>query len=195
MKDETLFKKTIDAIDTINSQDPNTESLQEQDFPKELLYSRRMTARLQLFEPEASELLQIAARAQHIKRWAIPRSDYPMDRAGYKKWRTELARFHAELTGDLMQQVGYGRASIERVQSLLQKKKLKQDPECQILEDVICLVFIEHYLEAFAGSHNEDKIISIIQKTWRKMSQRGQQAALGLELTQPISVLLKKALT
>jgi hypothetical protein len=182
------------AIDAINQQDPNTEVANGSEQPKELLYSQRMTEHQQAFCPDASVELQIACRAQHIKRWSIPRSDYPMDRAGYKKWRTELGKFHADLTVELMQEQGFEQASQDRVHSLLQKKQLKRDPEAQALEDIICLVFLEHYLEPFAAKHDEEKLISIIQKTWNKMSEQGHSAALALDLPDAMGELVGKAL-
>ncbi|BFM15205.1 hypothetical protein R50073_13880 [Maricurvus nonylphenolicus] len=190
------LEKLLDAIDQVNSQDPNQETYKDQSFPKELLYSQRMSQHLNAFAPEASEELQIAARAQHIKRWSIPRSDYPMDRPGYKKWRTELGKFHADTTTSLMADAGYSEEQQERVATLLQKKFLKRDEEVQCLEDVICLVFLEFYLEAFVAKHSsdEDKLIGIIQKTWRKMSEKGHEAALKLPLSDAMGALVGKAL-
>lgn len=185
----------LSSIDTLNQQDPNqvvTESGER--VGSEVLYSRRMRERLQHFKPDASELLQIAVYSQHIQRWAIPRSDYPMTRPGYKQWRTELGKFHAETTATLMEEHGYDEESRERVKYLLQKKSLKRDPETQALEDVICLVFLEFYLESFASKHDEEKLIGIIQKTWNKMSEAGHQAALELPLNEQLFALVKKAL-
>ena len=182
------------AIDDINRTDPNQVEHQGQTIAKELLYSQRMTQHLQAFAPDASELLQIAAHAQHIKRWHLPRSDFPQNRSGYKSWRSELARFHAQLTAELMATAGYASEEQLRVGALLQKKQLKRDPEVQTLEDVICLVFIEHYLTDFAAKHSEEKLISIIQKTWTKMSEQGQQAALKLPLSDDLLNLIGKAL-
>jgi hypothetical protein len=190
------LEKLLGAIDQANSQDPNQEVYKDQSFPKELLYSQRMSQRLNVFAPQASEELQIAARAQHIKRWSIPRSDYPMDRQGYKKWRTELGKFHADTTTALMADAGYSEQQQERVATLLQKKLLKRDEEVQCLEDVICLVFLEFYLEDFVAKHSsdEDKLIGIIQKTWRKMSEAGHEAALKLPLSDAMGALVGKAL-
>ncbi|GAA5316471.1 MAG: hypothetical protein AseanaTS_16750 [Candidatus Pelagadaptatus aseana] len=191
---QTPLDAVFHAIDAINQQDPNIEQVDGSEQPKELIYGQRMTRQQQQFCPEASPELQIACRAQHIKRWASPRSDYPMDRAGYKKWRTELGRFHADLTVELMQQQGFDQTSQDRVHSLLQKKQLKRDPEAQALEDVICLVFLEYYLEPFAAKHSEEKLISIIQKTWNKMSDQGHSAALALDLPEAMGELVGKAL-
>jgi hypothetical protein len=153
-----------------------------------------MTRWLNHLEPNASEALQLAARAQHVARWRIPREDYPMDRASYKRWRTDLAELHSLTTGGILRDAGYGDQTIERVQSLLKKKNLKTDPECQALEDVICLVFLESYFADFAARHDEAKLIRILQRTWAKMSERGHEAALQLPLPPELASLVHKAL-
>ncbi len=188
------LQHVLDAIEQCNSEDPNQEEHNNQQIAKELLYGQRMSEHLNQFAPNASEILQIAARAQHIKRWSIPRSDYPMNRQGYKQWRTELGKFHADTTAQLMDNAGYSAEQQERVAVLLQKKFLKRDNEVQCLEDVICLVFLEHYLEAFAAKHDEDKLIDIIRKTWKKMSEQGHEAALKLPFTDAMGALVGKAL-
>ncbi|MDV2856334.1 DUF4202 domain-containing protein [Oceanimonas sp. CAM02] len=188
------FEQVISSIDQVNEQDPNRQTVAGKDWPKERLYSERMTQQLKMFAPDAGELLHIAARAQHIRRWAIPRSDYPMDRAGYKRWRSELAQYHADLTGHLMAEAGYDQKAQQRVSALLLKQRLKQDAEVQLLEDVICLVFLQFYLEDFAAGHDDAKVVSIIAKTWGKMSAQGQTAALALPLSPAMLALIKQAL-
>ena len=153
-----------------------------------------MTAWLDKLEPNASEPLRLAARSQHLMRWSIPRSQFPMDRAGYLKWRTTLYDFHAEKAGAILREVGYDEATIARVQSLVRKQGIKTDPEMQLLEDVICLVFLENYFAEFAADHDEDKLIRILRRTWAKMSPRGHQAALGLELPERERGLIERAL-
>lgn len=192
--DTRRFEQTISDIDQLNSADPNKEEAGEAVYPKELLYSIRMTEQLASFAPDASEELKLAARAQHISRWSIPRDDFPMTRVGYKQWRTTLAKFHAETTGRIMEQNGYDEASIYRVQSFLQKKRLKKDEEVQILEDVVCLVFLQYYFEDFSLKHDKGKLIRILQKTWAKMSARGHHAALQLPLSKQSHALIKQAL-
>lgn len=181
----------LNAIDDINRLDPNREA---DGSPKELSYGLRMSQELANFVSDASELLHIAARAQHIERWILPRSDYPMDRSGYKKWRTALGMHHAQRTAALMSEHGYSEADCQRVADMLQKKRLKLDAEVQMLEDVICLVFIRYYLEDFATKHDEAKLISIIQKTWNKMSEDGHNAALTIPLPKDMEQLVGKAL-
>lgn len=177
------FEAAIRRFDDANRADPNREVFEGREHPRELLYAQRMTHWLDRLAPEASEPLRLAARSQHLCRWQIPRQQYPMDRAGYYRWRTRLYAFHAEKAGTILRQVGYDAATIARVEELLRKLRIKSDPEMQLLEDVICLVFLENYFADFSRQHDEAKLITILQKTWRKMSPRGQQAALQLPLS------------
>lgn len=192
--DETKFQKAIDLFDQANSQDPNREEWQGAEYPKELLYAQRMTDCLAVFAPDASEALQLAARCQHICRWEIPREAYPMDKPGYFAWRNELKELHADKAQEILQSVGYGPEVIERVRFLLLKKQLRRDAETQTLEDVICLVFLQYYFEPFSHKYTEEKLIDILQKTWRKMSEAGHAAALQLELSEAGKDLIGKAL-
>lgn len=187
------FERALAAIDARNAQDPRRDA-HEPEEPFELAYSRRMTGWLERLAPEASEALRLAARAQHIARWKIPRGDYPMDRAGYKRWRTDLAAFHAKTAGDILREAGCAEQTVERVQSLLKKKNLKTDAECQTLEDVICLVFLEWYFADFAAEHDEAELVRILRRTWAKMSEQGRAAALGLRLSPELGALVRKAL-
>lgn len=188
------FNKVIQLFDEANAQDPNTEMVNGKAWPKELIYSKRMSECLNKFEPKASTELKLAAHAQHICRWKIPRSAYPMDRKGYHQWRNELKTFHAKTAGELMDQAGYDESTIDRVAFLLQKRKLKLDDETQTLEDVICLVFLEFYFEDFAKKYDEDKIIDIVRKTLVKMSDKGKAAALKINFTSASSSIIAKAL-
>jgi len=191
---EQRFERALQAIDAANSQDPTTEHWQEQTQAAALLYGWRMSERLQQFMPDASEALQLAARAQHIERWRIPRGSYPKTRQGYHAWRRRLAGFHAERMGEIMQSLDYPQVTIERVQSLLQRLNRTTDAECQTLEDVVCQVFIEYYLADFAATQDEEKLIGIVRRTWGKMSPAGQQAALQLSVPPPVRTVLEKAL-
>jgi hypothetical protein len=193
MDDQRLWA-AFDRFDAENARDPHRESSDGQTVPRELLYARRMTAWLERVEPGASEPLRLAARAQHIRRWEIPRDTYPMTRPGYHQWRTRLSLFHAQVAGDILHDVGYGEPIISRVQSLIRKERLKQDPEAQTLEDVICLVFLESYFAEFAKQHDDEKVIGILRKTWRKMSSRGHGFAMKLPLTPEGRSLVERAL-
>lgn len=194
MDDRARFAAALAAIDAANADDPSHETVDGKKMPKELAYARRMTAWLGRLDPEASDALRLAIRAQHIRRWTVPRDGYPMDRQGYHRWRTALARFHADTAGAILQQAGYDAAMIERVGSLIRKERLKTDPEAQTLEDVACLVFLENYLADFAGKHDEAKVVDILRKTWRKMSKSGQEAALSLDLAPAGKRVLDRAL-
>ncbi|HAF77330.1 MAG TPA: DUF4202 domain-containing protein [Maribacter sp.] len=181
-------------FDEANKQDPNTEVFEGTTYPKEVLYGIRMTERLNAFDPNASEALRLTARCQHICRWEIPRESYEMNREGYLRWRQELKKFHATKAASILEDIGYDKETIDNVKFLLQKKQLKKNEETQTLEDVICLVFLEFYFEPFAHKHPEDKTIDILQKTWRKMSTKGQEAALELPLSKFSLDLITKAL-
>jgi hypothetical protein len=188
------FAAAIARIDEANTADPNREQYRGEKHPKELLYSQRMTAWLEKLDPAASEALRLAARGQHICRWTIPRDSFPLDRAGYHRWRSACQQMHAEMLAEILRSVGYDDATIVRVQSLVRKDRMKLDPEAQLLEDVVCLVFLENYFAEFAREHDEAKLIDIVQKTWKKMSDRGQQAALALELTAECRRIVEQAL-
>ena len=190
----TRFESAIILIDNKNSEDINTYQVYGLEVSKELLYSQRMSQKLLQFEPQASEELQIAARAQHICRWKIAREEYPMDRVGYLKWRETLKKMHAELTSEILKEVGYDSEFIDRVSFLILKKLIKKDDESQTLEDVICLVFLEYHLEEFAEKHEDEKIIDILQKTWVKMSEKGHSEALKIKYSEKSLSLIKKAL-
>jgi hypothetical protein len=191
---DSRFERAIAAIDVANEQDPRTEAWAGEAHPKELIYGRRMSAWLKRLEPHASEALRLACRAQHIKRWTHPRNRYPMDRRGYHCWRTELYGFHADEAGRILREMGYDEPTIDRVRELLQKKQLKSDPEAQLLEDVACLVFLEFYFVDFARGYDEGKVIAIVQKTWKKMSQRGHAAALTIDLPDEARRIIERGL-
>lgn len=188
------FQAACELIDAENAQDPNSEIFQSITFPKELLYSNRMYGRLMNFHPNASEAVQIASKAQHICRWEIPRESYPMDRLGYLKWREDLKKFHAKTTASILQKSGYDSEFIARVSFLIEKKLLKKDEETQLLEDVICLVFLEHYFDPFVQKHDSEKMKNIILKTWNKMSEKGHQEALKINYSASNLQLIKEAL-
>jgi len=193
--DKKKFTCAIEKFDQANNEDPNRETFRGKEYPKELLYANRMTDWLQKLAPDASEHLQLAARSQHICRWTIPRDSYEQNKKGYLLWRTELKKFHAQKAGEIMKSCGYDEETISRVQSLIRKEKMKVDPESQLLEDVVCLVFLESYFEDFSGQHSEEKLITIIQKTWNKMSDKGHLEALKLQLNPESHDLLYKALS
>jgi hypothetical protein len=184
------FDQAIQKFDDYNSNDPSKELVEGREVGNNLLYGQRMSKKLVDFHPDASECLRLAARCQHIGRWEIPRKDYPMDRTGYLQWRSQLKLLHAKIAGQILEEVGYDNESIEKVQALLMKKQLKQNPETQVLEDVICLVFLQYYFDDFSQSHDEEKVISILKKTIAKMSVRGVKEALKLPLSDKARALI-----
>ena len=187
------FREAMARFDRANAEDPNLETVDGASHPKELLYARRMSDALERFAPDASEVVRLAVRCQHIRRWTVPRDSYPDGRDGYRRWRTDLGRFHAETAGGILREVGYDDATVGRVRALLRKERLKADPEVQLLEDVVCLVFLRHYLAPFAARHEEEKVVGILRKTWPKMSERGRSAALGLELAPELRALVTRS--
>lgn len=162
------------AIDAVNAADPGREP---DGRPAALVYGERMSAELAQSHPDASELLQIAARGQHIERWTLPRTEFPEGRAGYLAWRSEEARRHADRVGRLMDAAGYGTEARAHVGALLRKENLKADPEAQALEDVACFVFLRWYFPDFAPKHPAEDVRRIVAKTARKMSATARREA------------------
>ena len=188
------FDTAIALIDDANARDPNMIGADGFDHPAELIYSQRMSETLARVYPQASQELQLAVRAQHLKRWTLPRADFPMDRKGYHAWRNAAKAMHAEEAGEMLTKAGFEADRIARVQALIRKERLKRDDEAQALEDVACLVFLEHYFSAFAMKHDHEKLIGIIRKTWSKMSELGQVEALKLSMDAEHSQLVREAL-
>jgi hypothetical protein len=185
---QALYNKAIALIDAANKEDPNLILVDGEDWPKELLYSERMSDMLQRFAPDADDAIKLAIRAQHIERWKSPRNAYPMDRIGYLTWRKDLYKIQANTAAELLHQAGYDDDVIERIRSSVAKKNIKGNPDTQLLEDVTDLVFLEHYIQAFVDKHpdyTEEKWIDIIQKTWHKMSDRAHAFALAGKITLP----------
>ena len=183
-------------IDEVNGRDPHTETDGGVEQPKELIYARRMAAWLRRLRPNVSEALRIAAHAQHLERWVVPRDRFPAGRTGYLRWRTTLGAHHAGRAAGLMREAGFGEDTIAAVAALLRKEGLARaapDSDVQALEDCACLVFLEHYLEPFADKHPPAKVADILAKTWRKMSPAARSVALGVELPPAVSALLRRA--
>ncbi len=173
------FHQAIAAFDAMNAHDPSHEVIDGQARPKELLYAERMSAMLKRYAPDASETLQLAARCQHIQRWKIPRSSYPMTKAGYNQWRNALKAFHADIAREVLTHAGYDEVTVARACALVQKTLPPANPEAQTLEDVVVLVFLESYLDSFVASHREydaEKFADILNKTLRKTSAKARLA-------------------
>lgn len=185
--------QVLASIDAANAADPRRTA---EGKPVELDHAERMTAWVLRLHPTASDLLQIATRGQHIERWTSPRSAAPEGRAGYLKWREDLKLFHARRTAELMAEVGYGAADMNRVAALITKAAHRAgDPEGLILEDALCLVFLETQFTDLLSKTPEEKMTGILKKTWRKMSPAGRAAAQTLPLSTAEQKALSKALS
>lgn len=182
-KDQTRYTSTIAAFDALNAQDPNLQTENGKQQPKELVYAQRLSEMLDRYAPQASEALKLAARAQHVQRWTIPRADFPMTKPGYMQWRGKLKSYHAEVASKVLADNGYDVETTQKVSALLKKENLRSDADMQTLEDVIVLAFLEHDLEAFVekySDYTEEKFLTILRKSYLKMSDKGKQAALTL---------------
>src|SRR5438093_12396771 len=157
-QDLQRFESALRRFDEENSRDPNTVEIQGHKRPRELVYAEWLTNWVLRLCPNASEALRLAARSQHLCRWMVPRNSYPMTRAGYLQWREGLKKFHAQCAGEILREVGYPENVIARVQSLNLKKNFPQDPESRVLEDALCLVFLERQFADLAAKTTEEKM-------------------------------------
>jgi len=178
------FDNAIRRFDEYNAADPND---------KEVLYARRMSDRLNKFKPDADEHVKLAIHCQHIGRWTIPRNTYPEGKKGYIAWRNKLKDFHAETAGVILAGAGYEKEMIDRVKDLLEKKDLRNNPDTQLLEDVVCIVFVEFYLDEFAARHTDEKVTDILVKTLRKMTPPAIEVAASFTLSPRTKELLMRA--
>ena len=195
MTQSDRFEKAITTFDAYNLNDPHQEEVEGKLVSKEVLYAQRMSQRLNDFYPAAPEYLRLAAHCQHIGRWEIPRESYPMDKKGYLQWRNVLKTHHAKLAEQILISCRYDQETIEKVKFLLVKKELYTNPDTQVLEDVICLVFIEYYLEEFAEKHEpQQKVVEILQKTLKKMSPRAIEEAAKIQVSERSKLLIQQAL-
>ena len=188
------FAEAISLIDEQNSQDPNHELVDGQPVPRELLYSQRLTAWVLRLHPSASEALLLAARSQHICRWKIPRSQYPATRAGYHQWKNDLKSFHANTSAQILQSLGYDLSTIDRVRFLNLKQGFPDDAETRILEDALCLMFLEYQFAELAQKAEAEKVVNALRKSWAKMTLRAREAALSIAYNPVQKVLLDRAL-
>ncbi|MBO9406653.1 DUF4202 domain-containing protein [Shimia sp. R9_1] len=171
----TRLQTALDAIDEANAKDPRLDEGQ----PEALLYGTRMSEEANRLFPNASESLQIAARGQHIERWVLKRADYPEGRAGYLKWRRDLAVHHADRVSTIMGDSGFSEDEISETGAMLRKEGIKRNDQVQALEDIICFVFLKWYFAPFAAKHPEEKVLDIVVKTARKMSADARARVLA----------------
>ena len=182
------------AIDAANADDPNVITVDGVARPKELAHAELMTHWVRTLDPECSEEQLLAARAHHLRRWTIPRASYPDGRSGYLKWRTALKRQHADDVGAILRQAGYDDDFVARVQAIVTKRGLGHARAVQVHEDALCLVFLETQLDELADRMGDDKTVDILQKTAKKMSPAGLEAARGLRFSPSKAALLDRAL-
>lgn len=190
----TKLEQAFELFDEYNKQGPERLVWNGESFPAEFFYAVELYNWVRKIEPDANEFLLLASRSQHIGRWEIPRSDYPEGRTGYLKWRSDLGKFHAAKAGEILEGVGYTTEEIERVQQIIQKQRLKLDADVQVIENALCLVFLEFQYDDLIRKLSEEKMINVLRKTWKKMSKAGHDAALKLEYSPEGSALIAKAL-
>jgi hypothetical protein len=188
------LQKALDRFDAENARDPNMEIVGGAGYPRELLYARRLTDWVLKLAPEASESLRLAARCQHLCRWMVPRETQPMTRAGYLRWRSELKEFHARRSAEILREVGYGEEIIAQVRALNLKLNFPAEPESQVMEDALCLVFLEFQLADLAGKTPQAKVINALKKSWQKMSPAARGRALVLPFGHKEKELIERAL-
>ena len=188
------FEAALRRFDEENARDPNTELVAGIPRPRELVYAERLTYWVLRLKPDASEALRLAARCQHLCRWTIPRGRYPMDRAGYLRWRTELKKFHAEKSGRILREVGYGEEIVTQVQALNLKKDFPRHPDSRVLEDALCLVFLQFQFAELAAKTDADKMVNALRKSWQKMTESARTEALKLPFAPREQALIEQSL-
>jgi hypothetical protein len=187
------YRRVIEAIDRANAEDPVTVVVDGRARPKEVVHAERMTHWVTELDPDAGELALVAARAHHLRRWALPRSSYPEGRAGYLKWRTEQQRRHAAEVGELMAANGYSSDEIARVGEIIRKVRLRTDPVVQTHEDALCLVFLEQQFDELDERLGDDKMVDVLRKTLAKMSDAAIGQALAATVEPGPRALLARA--
>jgi hypothetical protein len=191
---DARFALALARFDAENGKDPKQILVDGINQPYELVYARWLTEWVMRLAPEASEPLRLAARCQHLCRWEIPRDQYPATRAGYLKWRQVLKEFHADKAAEILREVGYEEETIRTVRDLNLKKHFPADADCRVLEDALCLVFLERQFAELAAKTTEEKIITALQKSWGKMTEPARVLALGLSYSESQKRLLQLAL-
>lgn len=192
MNDE-LVAKVRARLDALNAADPVTIEINGASRPSELVFSDRLESWIRKLEPAPSDELLIAARGQHVRRWVIPRKEYPVGRAGYLSWREELKRLHARTVADAMRAEGCSEASVARAKTIVLKQR-SQNPDAQTMEDALCLVFLETEFESLHSKVLDDKMVDILRKTWAKMSEKARAAAHRLNIPRAQLALIQRAL-
>lgn len=188
------IEKVLEQFDSYNKQDPHSVTWDGIAYPAEYFYALQLYEWVKKLAPQASEDLLLASRCQHIGRWKIPRNQYPPGKAGYYNWRNDLAKFHAETAGKLMTAAGYNEEEIKTVQHIVLKENLRKDGVVQVMENALCLVFLQFQYKDFIAKHDDEMVIRILQKTWQKMTGPGREAALMLDFSEKGKKLMMMAL-
>ena len=191
--DRERFGRAIAAIDAANADDHVRIIVRGEERPKELAHAELVTEWVHRLEKAPSEELLLAARAHHLRRWAIPRSSYPDGRSGYLKWRKALHEQHSTDVAEILQPLGYEDTAISRVQDLIRKRRLGKDPEVQVLEDALCLVFIETQFHDLGARLEPEKMVDVVRKTIVKMSPSAVALAAELDLDPEDRAVLERA--
>ena len=187
------YEAAAAAIDAANALDPNTVVVDGREQPKELVHADVVERWVRTLDPTATELQLLAARAHHLRRWVVPRSDYPDGRAGYLRWRTDHKKRQAAEVAELLAEHGYDPDEIARVAALVEKRGLGTDPAAQTHEDALCLAFLELQFDPVAEQLGDDKTVDVLRKTIRKMSPAGIAAATTMPLSPAGAELLRRA--
>ena len=192
--DRARFARAIAAIDAANADDPATIEVGGAALPKELTHAGMLCAWVRRLDPDAGEALLLAARGHHVRRWTAPRGGYPPGRSGYLRWRRDLRAMHAGEVARILRGAGYGEPLVGRVERIVRKERLRSDPDVQTLEDGLGLVFLQTQFDGLRARLGDDgKLAGIVRRTWRKMSPRGREAALGLDLGAEARTILARA--
>lgn len=187
--------RAFELFDAFNKQDPEIIVWEGESYPAEYFYALKLHEWVRKLEPNPSTALSLASRCQHIGRWMVPRETYPTGKVGYYKWRTDLAKFHADKAAELMMQAGIDEETIQNTQQIIRKENLRSDGDVQTMESALCLVFLQFQYDDFIKEHDDEKVVRILKKTWGKMNEIGRQEALNLRPTGRAKELLEKALS
>lgn len=169
-------------IDRVNREDPRTQSYENRPHPREWIFSKKVYEWVERLNPKAEEGVRLAARCHTLRRWEIPRSDFPMNTPGYHQWRRATARHSARAAADILTTAGYSKEEIDRVGLLITGDLFPRDPDARLLEDADCLAFLELKLGDYLAQWDEKKVRRILSGTWDKMSDAARDAAAGLSL-------------
>ncbi|SDO50227.1 protein of unknown function [Halomonas shengliensis] len=192
--DASPFDRVMAALDALHAEDPRRVEVAGERLPQELWHAGRMSAWLERLHASPDERMRLAVRGQHLQRWTVPRGDYPEGRVGYLTWRRDQGQRAGETTARLMREAGYGEEEAEAVARMIRKQGLGRDAGAQAVEDCACLVFLENYFADFSRQIDHDHLIRIVQKTWKKMSPRAHELALGLPMSGEARALVEEAL-